>query len=169
MGKILKVIDSISEYSGKGVSWVCLALILVLAYETVMRHVFDAPTIWAHLLAMMLGGTAVFMGCAYTHLHHGHLRIDVLYGKFPPRVKAIIDAVLDVIFFFPLLGVLIYSSASWAWRSWMTGELRIESWWYPPAAPFRTVMLIGLSLFALQCVAQFLRELYLLVRNRPYV
>lgn len=167
MGKLLKVIDSISEYSGKVFSWACLALILVLAYEVVMRHVFDAPTIWAHLVAMMLGGTIVFMGYSYTHLHHGHIRIDVLYGKFSPRGKAIADIVCDLLILFPVLAALIYVATPWMWRSWVTGELRIESWWYPPAAPFRTVMLVGLSLFALQSMAEFLREVHQLVRNEP--
>lgn len=168
MRKILKVIDSISGYTGKIFSWACVALILVLTYETVMRYVFNAPTVWAHLVGMMLGGSIVFMGFAYVHLHKQHLRIDVVYIKLSPRKRAVIDVVFALIFLFPLLGVLINTSFSWAVNSWVTGEVRIESWWYPPAAPFRTLMVVGLCIFALQCFAQFFRDVYFLVRNTSY-
>ena len=168
MKKVLKVIDSISEYTGKIFSWACVALILVLSFETIMRYVFNAPTTWAHLVGMMLGGTIVFMGFAYVHLHKGHLRIDVIYIKLSPKKRAVIDVVFALLFLFPLLGVLINTSFQWAVRSWVTGEVRIESWWYPPAAPFRTVMLVGLCIFGLQCFAQFFRDLYFLIRNKPY-
>ena len=168
MKKILKVIDSISEYTGKIFSWACVALILILSYETMMRYVFDAPTNWAHLVGMMLGGTIIFMGWGYTHVHQKHLRIDVLYVKLAARKKAAIDVVFALIFLFPLLYVLINTSFSWMVKSWVTHEVRIESWWYPPAAPFRTVMVVGLCIFTFQCLAQFFRDVYLLVRNKPY-
>lgn len=168
MKKILKVIDSISDYSGRVFGWCSVALILVLTYEVISRYVFNAPTIWAHLVGMMLGGTIVFMGWSYTHLHEKHLRIDVLYTRCSPRRKAIIDVVLCLVFLLPLLGVLINTSISWMWQSWITGEIRTESWWYPPAAPFRTVVVVGLCLFTLQALARFFRDFYLLIRNKPY-
>jgi TRAP-type mannitol/chloroaromatic compound transport system permease small subunit len=40
--------------------------------------------------------------------------------------------------------------------------------WYPPAGPLRTIVLLGLALFALQGFAQFIRDLYLLIRGKPY-
>jgi len=166
--KILKVIDSISEYSGRIFSWACVALILILSYETMMRYVFDAPTVWAHLVGVMLGGTIIFMGWGYVHLHQGHLRIDVIYVKLSPTKRAVIDVVFCLLFLFPLLYVMLDTSISWAVKSWVTGEVRIESWWYPPAAPFRTIMVVGIFIFVLQAFAQFFRDAYLLIRKKPY-
>ncbi|MGB2878004.1 MAG: hypothetical protein WBB97_08255 [Dehalococcoidales bacterium] len=37
--------------------------------------------------------------------------------------------------------------------------------WYPITGPIRTVVVLGLCLFALQGVAQFIRDLYRLIRN----
>jgi len=107
------------------------------------------------------------LGLAYTHLHGGHIRVDILYARLTPRGRAVANIIFALLFFFPLLAFLIDTSTSWMWRSWIEGEVRIESYWYPPAAPFRTIVLIGWSLFALQCVAQFMRDLYLLIRNKP--
>ena len=138
MKKILKVIDSISDYSGRVVAWLALALVLILVFEVVARWGFNRPTIWAHLTSQMMGGTLVVMGLAYAHVHRKHLRIDVIYRTLPPRVKVILDVCFFLVFMVPVLYVFVLNSAEWAIKSWVMGEVRDESWWYPPAAPFRT-------------------------------
>jgi TRAP-type mannitol/chloroaromatic compound transport system permease small subunit len=139
-----------------------------MVYEVGARYIFNAPTIWAYDTAMMLGGVIAVMGWSYTHLYHGHVRVDVIYTHLPTRGKAIIDVVCFIVLFLPLLIVLIYASGDKALSAWETGERLTEGYWYPPAGPIRTVMVVGLFLFALQGVAQFIRDIYLLVRNKVY-
>jgi len=168
LSKVLKVIDAISDYSGRAFSWLALALVLVLVFEVVARWGFNRPTIWAHLTSQMMGGTLVVMGLAYAHVHRKHLRIDIIYRMLSTRVKMILDVCFFMVFMVPVLYVFLINSAEWAWQSWVMGEVRDESWWYPPAAPFRTVYLLGWCTFTLQCLARFFRDFYLLVRNKPY-
>jgi len=167
MRVIVRVIDSISEWTGKTIRWACVALVLVLVYEVTARYVFNAPTIWAHESSRMLGGTIVALGWAYTHRHHGHVRIDVFYAHLSPRRKAMIDVLSAFFLFFPLIIILTYTAAEFMWVAWSKGEKLIESYWYPPSGPIRTATFLGLSLFALQGVSQFIRDLYLLIRDKP--
>lgn len=167
MRTVVRVFDSISEHTGKVVLWAAIALVLVLCYEVTMRYVFDAPTNWVMETAMMLGGTIAALGWAYTHRHHGHVRVDVIYTHLSPRGKAIIDVVCSLVFLFPLLLILIYASVSWAEFSWVMNEKMVGSSWRPPAGPIRTLIPLGFCLFTLQCVAQFIRDLYLMIRNKP--
>ena len=102
MINIVRFIDSISELIGKTVRWACVALVLVLVYEVIARYVFNAPTIWAHETAVMLGGTVVALGWAYTHRHHGHVRVDVIYTHLSPRGKAFTDVLCAFFLLFPL-------------------------------------------------------------------
>ena len=164
---IVRVIDSISEWTGKTICWFCVALVMVLVCEVTARYAFIAPTIWAHETSCMLGICIATLGWAYTHRHHGHVRVDVFYTHLSPRGKAITDVLCASLLLFPLLIVLICSAALWMWDSWSRGEVLIESFWYPPAGPIRTAVFLGLCLFALQGVAQFIRDLYLLIRNKP--
>lgn len=168
MRKALKIVDAISDYSGRAFSWLALALVLVLVFEVVARWGFNRPTIWAHLTSQMMGGTLVVIGLAYAHFHRKHLRIDVIYRTLPIRVQMILDICFFLVFMVPVLYVFLTNSAEWAWQSWVMGEVRDESWWYPPAAPFRTVYLLGWCTFALQCLARFFRDFYFAVRNKPY-
>jgi len=42
------------------------------------------------------------------------------------------------------------------------------TYWYPPLAPFRTVVALAFLLLAIQGVAQFIRDFYRLIRNKSY-
>ena len=168
MKTLLKTIDTISEWSGEIGRWVAVALILILSYEVIARHVFNAPTIWAADLASMLGGTIAYLGWCYTHQKHGHVRVDVFYVRLSRRSKALVDVLGSLVFFLPLFLVLARAAYVRLMFSWSMHERLSMSYWYPPATPIRTLFFIGLCLFALQGVAQLLRDFYVLVRNKSY-
>ena len=110
MRVIVRIIESISEWMGNAVRWACVALVLVLVYEVMMRYAFTAPTIWAHQTSCMLGSTFAAVGWAYVHRHRGHVRIDVFYARLSPRGKAVVDVLCAFFLLFPLLLVLIYTA-----------------------------------------------------------
>lgn len=165
---LVRLIDSVSEFSGKVMRWACACLVGVLVYEVTARYVFNAPTIWAHVMSCMLGAAMIALGCAYTLLHQGHVRVDVFYSHLLPRKQAAIDVAGALVFFFPLLIILTYSSARRMMYSWSMGEIMTQTYWYPPAGPIRTVVFIGLLLFLIQGVAEFVRNLYMLIRAKRF-
>ena len=166
MGTVIRIIDAASEYTGKIACWACVVLVLVLTYDTVARYVFNAPPMWAYETSYMIGGAIAVLGWSYVHRHHGHIRIDVFYSHLSRRGKAILDVICSLILLFPLLGVLLYTSTSWALFSWKMHEKFTETSWLPPAGPLKTVIALGLLLFALQCMAQFVRDLYFALRSK---
>jgi len=168
MRAILRLIDSLSEWTGKTARWLCVLLILVMTYEVVMRYAFNAPTLWGYETSMMIGAALYSLAWAHTHRHHGHVRVDVFYTHLSPKGKALVDVIGDLLFFTPLVLIFIYASAFWTWRAWSIGEKSVETYWYPPIAPLRTVVLIGFCLFGLQGGAQLIRDIYFLIRNKPY-
>jgi TRAP-type mannitol/chloroaromatic compound transport system permease small subunit len=115
----------------------------------------------------MLGGTIVALGLAYTHLHHGHVRIDLLYRRLSPRGKVLLDVLCAFFLLFPVTIIFAYAAGDAMWGSWVRGERLMMSFWFPPSGPIRTVVFVGFCLFLLQGVAQFSRDLYMLIRNKP--
>lgn len=168
MRTALRVIDTVSDYIGRSVRWLCVILILVLTFEVTSRYAFNNPTQWAHQTSLMMSGTIVALGWAYVHRYRQHIRVDVLYSRFSPRGKALIDVILDILVFFPLLAALTYAAWNKMWYSWEMHEIMVETYWYPPVGPNRTVVLFGLTLLALQGMSNFIKNLYLLTRNKPY-
>jgi len=168
MRTVLRVIDSISEYSAMGGRWLALVLVLVMAYEVITRHVFGFSNVWAHELPMMLGASLYVLGYAYVQRLGAHIRIDILYAPLSPRGKAIIDVLGALVFLFPLMIIVIYASIMAAEFAWTMDERWVLSIWFPPLAPLRTLIAAGFCLLLLQSAAQFIRDLHILIRNKPY-
>jgi TRAP-type mannitol/chloroaromatic compound transport system permease small subunit len=165
--KILKIIDFISEKSGAVGKWFAFLLVLVGAYETISRHFFNAPTIWAYDTMCMAGGATYLLGASYNYLHDAHTRVDLLYSLVSDRKKALINVICAVIFFFPLMTIMLQQATIWALKAWRIDEVMFNSFWYPPAAPYRTVFAFGLLLLVLQGLANFIRDIFYVVRGEP--
>lgn len=162
---MLKRIDWVSEWSGKSVSWLILVLMFALTYDTFMRYLFRAPTVWAYDISYMLSGTVVLTGMAYVTLHRGHVRVDVIYMHLPQKVRLIIDLFFHIVFLFPLLFILLVGSINRALWSWHINELSDVGFWYPIIWPFRWMIPVALSLFIFAGVAWFIRDLFSLVKG----
>jgi TRAP-type mannitol/chloroaromatic compound transport system permease small subunit len=126
-----------------------------------MRYILDSPTIFSYEVATMMGVTIGAGGLAYTHLHHGHVRVDVFWRLLSPRGKPIADLVSSILFFYPLIIVMTYISVIWAWRSFVEGEVMATTYLYPPAWPVRFVMALGFFLFIPQGISKFMRDIYI--------
>ncbi|MBB4264786.1 TRAP transporter small permease subunit [Roseospira visakhapatnamensis] len=164
--KILSFVDSLSEWSGAIGKWFAFLLVLVGTFETVSRHFFDAPTIWAYDTLCMAGGVTYLLGASYVYRHDAHTRVDIFYSRCSPRRKALLDVICALIFFFPLMTVMFEMAVSWALRAWRINEVMFNSFWYPPAAPYRTIFALGLFLLLLQALAKLIRDVHLVLRGK---
>ena len=168
MRKVLRAIDKATDWTGRTFRWGLVVLVLIVSYEVISRFVFNAPTKWSYETDMMLSGTVYSFAWAYALLHKAHVRIDVFYGRLSPRRKAVIDVIGTLVAFFPIILLFIFICAFRAWDSFVTNEVSFKSYWYPPLWPYRTAVTLGFILLFLQGSAQFFRNVYLLVRNKPY-
>ena len=78
--------DAVSAFTGKAFAWLIVVLTGIICYDVAARYIFLAPTAWAFDGAYILYGSLFMMAGAYTLSRNGHVRGDVLYGFFPPRV-----------------------------------------------------------------------------------
>lgn len=168
MRSIIRIIDSASDLTGRAIKWLVPGLVLVVSLDVVMRYVFNAPTLWGVETAMMMCGSLFALAACYALRHRTNVRIDLIYGRLRPRWKALIDVAGDLLLFFPLIILFAVVSTESAFSAWQSGEKSIVASWEPPLAPFRTVIAVAFILLALQGLAQFVRDVYLLTRNKAY-
>jgi TRAP-type mannitol/chloroaromatic compound transport system permease small subunit len=157
MQKLLLFIDRMSTWLGHTFAWLIVALTLLITWEVFSRYVLNTPHAWAFDVQMMLYGTLFMMAGAYTLSKNGHVRGDVLYGFFPPRLQATIDLVLYVLFFIPGVIALTYAGYSFAAESWVINEHSSISADGPPIYPFKTVIPIAGGMLLLQGIVEIVR------------
>ena len=166
MRKLLGFIDSVSLATGKVVQWLCVILVLVLSYEVTMRYVFNAPTIWVMQTSMMIGGAIVTLGWCFVQQQKSHVRVDLFYGRYSDKGKALTNVLGALVFFFPFIGILTYQSLTQFLYSIAMHEKMPETAWYPPVYPIKLVLFVGFLLFLLQGSAQFVRDVQVLMKGQ---
>ena len=157
MNRFLFFIDGISAWMGKAFAWCILVMTFGVSYEVFVRYVLRDPTTWAFDISYIMYGTMFMMAGAYTLSRKGHVRGDVLYRLWPPRVQATIEFILYFLFFFPGILALIYAGADYAGESWGYHEVSIMSPIGVPIYPFKTVMPVAGFLLLLQGIAEVTR------------
>src|SRR5210317_990404 len=106
--KAIKIIDTVSIWSGKIVAVLIFPMIGSLVYEVIARYFFNSPTIWANDVATILYGSFFMLGSAYALQRQQHIRTDWLYEKWSTRTKGIVDSVLYITCFFPGLAIFFW-------------------------------------------------------------
>ena len=157
MQKILLRIDRVSTFVGQSFSWLFLALSLLMTYEIFSRRFFDAPHAWVFDAQLQLYGTGFMMAGAYTLAKSGHVRGDVLYGFFSPRVQASLDLILYVIFFIPGVVALTFAGTFYAIDAWKIKEMSSVMVDGPPIYTFKTIIPLAGALMIMQGAAEIAR------------
>ena len=131
-------------------------LIALIVIEVFRRYVLGNPSVFAFDLQWMICGTLVFFGGAYALADNVHVRADILYNMLRKRWQLLIDIVLYPLFFFPFLFVLIYALHGLLVNAWIWGEVSPVTAWRPVIWPSRLILLLAMSLLALQGVVKYL-------------
>jgi TRAP-type mannitol/chloroaromatic compound transport system permease small subunit len=157
MKKFLKIIDQISEQSGKAISFLIIFLVGVILFEIFSRYLFNSPTIWAHEVSQMIYGAYVILLGAYVLKRGGHVNVEILYQRFQPRTRAIIDLFTWLLFFY-FCGLLLWKGGGMAWESFLVRETEPTAF-APPVYPIKMTIPLGALLILLQGLARFIRDL----------
>lgn len=166
MRRLLKIIDGISEWSGKLFSYLLWPGVAVLIYEVVARHLFNAPTIWAHGTTQRIFAVYYFICGAYVSLYRDHITMDLIYTRFSLRKRAFLD-IIGFLFFFSFCGVLLWYGSRYAW----TSLIRLEPCNTPfraPLYPIKLAIPLGALLILLQELANLWRNVYIAITGKQY-
>lgn len=157
MQKLLLFIDKISTMAGQFFSWLIIVLTFLISWEVFSRYVLDNPHPWAFDVMIMLYGALFMMAGAYTLSKNGHVRGDVLYGFFPPRLQAALDLLLYFVFFIPGVVALVWAGYTYAEESWAINEHSTITADGPPIYPFKMVIPIAGAFLLAQGLVEIVR------------
>lgn len=164
--KVTKYIDKLSQWTGILCLWIVIPLMVVVIYEVVMRKIFNAPTGWSYDTCWMLYSVQFMIGGAYTLLHKGHIRIDIVYNILSPRGKLIFDTVLYAVVVLFVMVLFTWAGIRFAADAWSTGEKLSTTNWFFPSGPSKTIIPVAFFLLGLQSLAEFVRNISILMKEK---
>ncbi len=161
--RLFAAVDKANEFLAKMFSWAMFLLVLTMTYEVIARYAFDSPTLWSYDVSYFLSSLVIMLGMAYTLRIGGHVRIDIFYNRFSPRMKALSDVVFALLLFFPLMILLTSALVPHVRFSWAQEERSWVGTWLPIIYPYKTWVTAGVVLLLVQGTVEFLRNLYVAV------
>jgi len=157
-------IDGVNERFGRIADWCVLLACLISAGNALVRYGFSfSSNAWLEIQWYLFA--AMFMlGAPYTLRRNEHVRVDVIYGNLPARLKLWVDLLGGILFLMP--PVLIIGWMSWPlfYDSWQSSEVSSNAgglirW------PVKLILPVGFALMALQGVSELIKRVEALIHH----
>lgn len=152
-------VDSINNWISSLVKWLSLLLVGIGSYEVLARFLFNRPTGWGYEMFLMTGATLNILSWGFLHKSYQHVKVDVIYSILSERSRKLINILCAVLMHIPFIGLLSYISFQKMLRAWKIGEVSIETNWYPPLGPLKTIIFIGAFMFLLQTISNLMKDI----------
>jgi TRAP-type mannitol/chloroaromatic compound transport system permease small subunit len=160
----VKYVDAFNRFVGRFAMYLLYVLGGILLASTLSRLIFGAPFNWALEMSQFVLSAYYLLGGAYAWQQGAHVRMDLLYGQWTLRRKAMVDAitVLFVVLYLVVLFAGGVSSSNYA----IVYKQQNYSAWAPVLWPIKVVMTAAIFLMLLQAVSSFFKDIAEL-RGKP--
>ena len=161
MPKAIKIyvryVEAANKAVGKFSMYLVFGMMGILLFESISRTIFNQPHIWVVEIAQFTMAAYYLLGGGYSMILEGHVRMDLLYGRWSARRQAMTDAITAFFLIFYLV-FLLYGGISSIEYAVRYGQVNYTPW-APPLAPIKIIMTIGIVLMLLQTIATFFKDL----------
>lgn len=161
MLKLARAITRLNGWIGRTAHWLILPMFAMLLFDVAMRYAVGRPTIWTTELTQLVFGFYAVIGGGWLMAERAHVNVDIFYGKFSLRRKALVDLCTSFLFFLFIL-VLIWQGSSMAWESTMKLEAS-QSIWNPPVWPVKIAIPVAGVLLLLQGIVRVVSDVRVLM------
>ena len=155
--RLARGIDRLNEIVGRAVAWLGLAAVLICAAAATARYTLNiGSNAWLEI-QWYLNSAVWLLVAGYTLKRHEHVNIDVLAGKFSPRVQAWIHILGGIFMLLPATIII-------AWYSWpsLANSYDIQEYSSDPGGlirwPVRALIPVAFALLALQGVSEIIKR-----------
>ena len=160
--KLSQFLNWLSEVCGRAVSWLVLAMVLLVTYDVSMRYFFSSGSIALQEMEWHLFAAIFLLGAAYTFKHDDHVRLDLLYqSRFMNDYRrAWVNFLGGMLMLIPFCVLIIY--CAWPFVSLSFNSL--EGSPDPGGLPYRWILKAaipaGFVMLLLQGIADILHNLH---------
>ncbi len=156
LSRIADGLDWFIDRIGRVTGWCAFALVCVMAFNVLLRYFFRTGSVAMQELEWHLMAPICLLGLSYAILHDGHVKVDILYGKFSLYIQRLVDFV-SMIMVCVLVAILFYLSLPYVEQSYSIGEQSPDPGGLTNRWIVKAMLPIGFALLFIQGVAATLR------------
>jgi len=150
-------VDRLNFWFSRVSMWLVAAIIGIMAYEVVMRYVFERPTLWANELSLWLAGMVYLFAGLYAMQQRSHIRIFILYDVAPRWLRKFFDVIstLCIVIFAVAVVYGGYGEAKAKLLRWETFGTAFDP---PIPATMKPLVLVVVIVLALQAISNLIYD-----------
>ncbi|MCB1789296.1 MAG: TRAP transporter small permease subunit [Gammaproteobacteria bacterium] len=142
-----RLFDRVADAIGVAAAVLLLLLVANVFYDVIMRYLFNDVSIAMQELEWHLFSAVFLLGTAYALKVDGHVRVDLIYERLPPRRQALVDILGTVLFVWPFCLLVADYGVGFAAEAYRIGEISGD----PGGLPWRWLIKAMIPL-AFACV-----------------
>lgn len=150
-------LEQFIDWTGRMISWLVLAMVVVMFFVVVLRYVFDTGWIALQESISYFHSIVFLMGAAYTLQHDAHVRVDIFYSRLSKTAKAWVDLLGHVFILLPVMLFIIWVSWPYVMNAWEVQESSREAGGLPGVYLIKSLILVMAALLIMQASALSLR------------
>ncbi len=151
----VRTVDRWNRLVGRATMYLVFVLMGILLYSAISKFVLW-PANWTLEMAEFVIVAYFIVGGPYSLQLDSHVRMDLLYGRWSPRTRAIVDSI-TVLLLIVYLVFMLFGGISSTTYALQYGETSYSSW-SPYMAPIKIAMVVGIFLMLLQSVAILIKD-----------
>lgn len=161
-----KAIDRLNQWVGSMAMWLVLLSVLISAGNALVRKIFNESSNGLLEIQWYLFAGVFLLGAAYTMLHQGHVKIDVIISRFSRATQVKIECFGIVAFLFPFVVSVVLEIIPIFLRAYHSGEMSENAgglirW------PVYALIPIGFSLLGIQGLSELIKRVAFLMGHHP--
>lgn len=162
---IVRCIDNFTDHCGRILAWLTLGMAIITTLIVVLRYGFNIGSILAQESVIYMHGALFLLGAAYALKSGAHVRVDIFYRNFTPRMQAWINSLGGIVFLLPLCVFTLISSWDYTGESWAMRETSPEPGGIPAVFLLKSLIPLAAVNLGLQGLAEVLRNALFLVES----
>ena len=149
---VIKLIDHISEFTGKLAAWVFFAIGFFICYEVVLRYIFNSPTVWVDEVSRIGQIWGAYLAAACALKHRQMIVIDVAFRRLDTLLRKVVETFSILVILLFCITTVYYGYGLWfksALRGHTTDTYLALPKWFTHASVW-----VGFGLLGLQAIAE---------------
>jgi C4-dicarboxylate transporter DctQ subunit len=151
------IIDKISVISGQFGAVANIGLCLLVFIGVLARYFFSYPIEWRDEICSYIFIVTNLLGLCYATYVEAHVSSEMLYDRFPFKIKLIIDLIGYVMVLICIAFIVYYGFE--ATQSYFVRQWRSETAYAFILWPLIAVVPAGFMLFGLQCMSKLIKTI----------
>ena len=155
----MKIIDNITKYVSYLTAFILASLVLLVVFDATSRYLFSEGSTALQELEWHFFDVVILLSIAYTLRNNAHVRVDIFYDKFSPKLKAFVNIIAFAFFVLPLSFLIVYIGIGFVELSFVQHEASSDPGGLKYRWIVKSLMPLAFMLLAMQAFKELLSDI----------